>query len=1006
MVNAVRPAPVVVGAHEPDAMAQLRADELERYPMRDEDGDRSLEELAVLAATVCEAPLAAIVLYDGDREVVVAAHGFAASASGGLALSRALVDPTTSELVIVADASADTRFADAAFVAGEPHVRWLAAARLVSETGVAIGAVCVMDREPRERHDRGDRQLAMLPVLARQVMGVLELRASRRGEQRYRVLFDCNPLPMWVYDLETLRFLAVNDAAVGHYGYTREQFLAMTIADIRPKEDFSALVRAVAADPEGLGSSGVWRHQLADGRLIRVEISSHRLAFEGRRARLVLAHDVTSRLAAGEALKASEASLARAQRIAQLGSWELDLATGRLCWSDETYQIFGIDKQRFGATYDVFLATVHPEDRDAMQRAQVAALAGERKLDVEHRIVRNDGKVRWVHEVGELEFDASGRPRRLTGTILDITKRKRDELLQTLEGRILGSIVSSQPLEKILADVATAVEAVEPTAADAETGADSGDDGKQALLYRIRDLTAIAYEHDRKDRALRGSEERFRLLATATNDAVWDWDMRANELWWGNGVTRLFGVDIRDVDPGLAWWATRIHPDDRARVMLSLDTAIAQGASNWSDYYRFQRADGSYAHVQDRGQIVRDASGTAVRMIGGISDVTERRQLEQQLLRAQRLESLGTLAGGIAHDLNNTLQPILMTVDLLRAASSSAETLEDVAMIEACAQRGANMVKQLLAFARGGDVQRTPLALDVIAAELANILRDTFPKNIALTVDVAPDLSRVHANATQIHQLVLNLCVNARDAMPEGGTLNVSLRNARVDTIPPHAFGDPRLGDHVAIAVTDTGTGIPAEQLEQVFDPFFTTKEPGKGTGLGLSTAHAIARGHGGFVTVASTPGCGSTFRVYLPALAAAPDAPEVPAGPAERSADGATVLVIDDEEHVRKAVKRMLERNGYRVVLAASGDEAIEMFRAIHAQIDVVLVDLAMPGMDGSATIVGLSAIDPGVHIIGASGCPSPEFIAAVEQFVAKPFTVQAILDAIAGVLSRRAAP
>lgn len=1006
MVNAARPTPVVVGALAADAATALRMDELERFAMPDEDGDRSLEELVLLAATVCEAPLAVIVLYDGDREVVVAAHGFAARDSGGLALASAVLEPTASEPVVVADASTDARLAAAALVAGEPHVRWLAAARLVTEAGVAVGALCVMDRKPRERDARGDRHLAMLPMVARQVMAVLDLRARRRGEEHYRVLFDRNPLPMWVYDLETLRFLAVNDAAVKHYGYTREQFLAMTIADIRPREDHAALVRAVEIDSEGLGSSGLWRHRLVDGRMIRVEISSHRLTFEGRRARLVLAHDVTSRLAAGEALKASEASLARAQRIAQVGSWELDLATSRLTWSDETYRVFGIDKQRLGASYDAFLATVHPDDREAMQRAQTGALAGEHKLDVEHRIVRSDGQVRWVHEVGELEYDDLGRPRRLTGTVLDITKRKRDELLQTLEGRILNSIVSSQPLEKILADVATAVEAVEPSASGADTEAGTVDDGVQALRHRIRDLTAIAYEHDRKDRALRGSEERFRLLATATNDAVWDWDMRANELWWGNGVTRLFGVDMRDVDPGLAWWATRIHPDDRARVMLSLDTAIADGASNWSDYYRFQRADGSYAHVQDRGQIMRDASGTAVRMIGGISDVTERRHLEQQLLRAQRLESLGTLAGGIAHDLNNTLQPILMTVDLLRAASSNAEMLEDVAMIEACAQRGANMVKQLLAFARGGDVQRSPLALDAIAAELAKILRDTFPKNIALAVDVAPGLSRVVANATQIHQLVLNLCVNARDAMPDGGTLNVSLRNVRVDTIPPHAFGDARQGDHVAIEVTDTGTGIPAEQLEQVFDPFFTTKEPGKGTGLGLSTAHAIARGHGGFVTVASTPGCGSTFRVYLPALAAAPDAPEVPAGPAARPADGATVLVIDDEEHVRKAVKRMLERNGYRVVLATSGGEALETFRAMHAEVDVVLVDLAMPGMDGSATIVGLSAIDPGVHIIGASGCPSPEFIAAVEQFVAKPFTVQAILDAIAGVLSRRAAP
>lgn len=851
----------------------------------------------------------------------------------------------------------------------------------------------------------------------------------RRSEERHRLLFAHNPLPMWAFDNETLRFCAVNDAAIAHYGYTREQFLAMTIADIRPPEDVPAL-RAQLHGPEvGLGKSGIRRHRTADGRIIRVDISSHKIELDGRPGRVVLANDVTRELAALEALRASEASLARAQRIAHLGSWEVTLATNALSWSDEIYRMFGLERDGFLATYEAFLAAVHPDDREAMHAAHVRARHGHGKLDIEHRIITSDGRVRHVHELGELEFDGAGVPIRLTGTVLDITERKRDELRKSVEGRVLEAVSSGRSLAAILDEVVDAVEQLDPRcsarvlppaapapAASARALPISDRDGRLAatlvfaaadggpcepaqceLLARIRDLVAFAFEREAGQRELRASEERFRLLATGTNDAVWDYEVDTGCLWWSDGVTRLFGIDRNDLEPVLVSWTRRIHPEDERRVVEGFHGALAAAQASWSDEYRFKRADGTYARVLDRGQIIRDAAGRAVRVIGGITDVTERRELERQLLRSQRLESIGTLAGGVAHDLNNVLQPIMIEVDGLRDVAAAAGRLDDLAVIEGCAQRGAALVRRLLSFARGGEVPRGPLDLAAIGAELRRLIRDTFPKNIELAMLIAPELHCVRANATELQQVLLNLCVNARDAMPAGGSLRISFTNASVTEPPPHRYGEVTQGRHVVVEVADSGTGMTPEVMDRMFDPFFTTKELGRGTGLGLATAHAIVRSHAGFLTVESAPGAGSTFRVYLPATdelpASTSRAPRAPRGA------GQTILVVDDEVHIRTTTRRILERSGYRVLAAASGRDALEVFGS--EPIVAVIVDLAMPGLDGAATVAAIKALDPQARVIGASGLPSPEFLGMVHRFLPKPYTPAELLGALAEVIA-----
>ncbi|MBL9017071.1 MAG: response regulator, partial [Myxococcales bacterium] len=290
-----------------------------------------------------------------------------------------------------------------------------------------------------------------------------------------------------------------------------------------------------------------------------------------------------------------------------------------------------------------------------------------------------------------------------------------------------------------------------------------------------------------------------------------------------------------------------------------------------------------------------------------------------------------------------------------------------------------------------------PLDLAAIGAELRRLIRDTFPKNIELAMLIAPELHCVRANATELQQVLLNLCVNARDAMPAGGSLRISFTNASVTEPPPHRYGEVTPGRHVVVEVADSGTGMTPEVMDRMFDPFFTTKELGRGTGLGLATAHAIVRSHAGFLTVESAPGAGSTFRVYLPATdelpASTSRAPRAPRGA------GQTILVVDDEVHIRTTTRRILERSGYRVLAAASGRDALEVFGS--EPIVAVIVDLAMPGLDGAATVAAIKALDPQARVIGASGLPSPEFLGMVHRFLPKPYTPAELLGALAEVIA-----
>jgi PAS domain S-box-containing protein len=393
-------------------------------------------------------------------------------------------------------------------------------------------------------------------------------------------------------------------------------------------------------------------------------------------------------------------------------------------------------------------------------------------------------------------------------------------------------------------------------------------------------------------------------------------------------------------------------------------------------------------------------------VIHAFVDLTEKKKIEAQLLRSQRMESIGTLAGGIAHDLNNVLAPLLISVELLKEKVSDDAGRRLLESLEANVNRGASLVKQVLTFGRGIKGERITIHLKHIGDGIARMIRETFPKSLKFEIQCASGLWTVTGDPTQLEQVLMNLCVNARDAMPGGGTLSLRMENRVLDKNHTTVNLEAKPGNYVVISVSDTGTGMAPEIQDRIFEPFFTTKEQGKGTGLGLSTALAIVKSHGGFVNYYSEVGKGSVFRVYLPA---SPDAANVKPAAANQSrlphGNNELVLVVDDEEPIRILAKSMLERFGYRVLPAANGTEAVKLYTSHRNEIAAVITDMSMPGMDGPATIAALRAINPEVKVIGSSGrdvrdSATGVFNAGLVHFMSKPYTAETVLNMLHKVL------
>jgi PAS domain S-box-containing protein len=503
------------------------------------------------------------------------------------------------------------------------------------------------------------------------------------------------------------------------------------------------------------------------------------------------------------------------------------------------------------------------------------------------------------------------------------------------------------------------------------------------LVAAATAVASVAMRHEQTQHALRVSEERFRQMADTIDEVFWLQDARtykvlyvspAFESIWGLPRSAIY----EDVNAALRC----ALPQDRPAVEAAL--AVTDRFSEAE--FRIRRPDGAVRWLRAKRLPVITPGRPVDALVGVIHDVTERKELERQFLQAQRVESLGTLASGIAHDLNNVLTPILMAASALRSGLPDPARADLLKAVEDSARRGAALVQQVLSFARGveGDYQAVSLA------DVVRLMRDTVPRGIDIQTDVADTLPAVLGDTTQLHQVLLNLVLNARDAMPGGGRLTITAEV--VDN-----------GQAVCLAVTDTGTGIPLDLQDRIFDPFFTTKPTGYGSGLGLSTVASLVRGHGGRVAVESAPGQGTTFRIHLPvAPVVAPASVAEAATPlAPRDGQGAVVLLVDDEPAILSVVKLGLERFGYRVLTAESGPKALALLQAKRGEVAFVLLDVMMPDMDGIALAHAIAERHPGVAMAAATGLPSEQVLAGlrdagVVDCLAKPYDVRTVLRLI----------
>jgi two-component system, cell cycle sensor histidine kinase and response regulator CckA len=513
---------------------------------------------------------------------------------------------------------------------------------------------------------------------------------------------------------------------------------------------------------------------------------------------------------------------------------------------------------------------------------------------------------------------------------------------------------------------------------------------------------AIRSDITERKRAEEQIREQAALLDQA-QDAIMVRDLDQKILFWNKGAEHIYG-----------WTADEAIGKNIQELILKqpseqFETARKMVLENgeWIGETHQTRRDGASLVIESRWTLVRDEKGVPKSILIINTDITEKKRMEGQFLRAQRMESIGTLAGGIAHDLNNVLSPILMAIDMLQLKAADEASRKWLDVLRTNAERGADMVRQVLSFARGVEGERVALQPKHMIKEIIKILRETLPKSIEISFKIPNDLWIVSADATQIHQVLMNLCVNARDAMPDGGSISITAENVFLDENYARMHIEAKSGRFVMIGVSDTGPGMSPEIQSRIFEPFFTTKEMTKGTGLGLSTALTIVKSHGGFINVYSELHKGSQFTVYLPAL----DKPggadagtvqvDLPMG------NGELILVVDDEESIREITRGTLETFGYKVLTASDGTEALALYADKKNEIAVVLTDMVMPFMDGPATIRALQRMNPEVRIIAASGLGAGQrggegALEGVSVFLNKPYTAEKLLKTLAKVLQQ----
>jgi hypothetical protein len=646
-------------------------------------------------------------------------------------------------------------------------------------------------------------------------------------------------------------------------------------------------------------------------------------------------------------LATAQAWLAIAERLGRMGTWHYNVDRDLVHWSEELFAIHGVDPTG-PPSLDEYLSTVHRDDAERVRREIRRAIESQQGFDIEYRIVLPSDEIRWAHARGEF---------------------------------LPGSRSGQEPM----------------------------------LLGYCQDVT----EQERRLEAIQRGREQLAEAERQAHLGSWSYDVQADEMVGSDELDRILGIEATDA-PAFELYIARVHPDDRQRIHAAIRETI-EIPRPFDQELRWLHPDGKVRWLIAHAE-VEQQDGVTVRIVGFTQDITERRlaeeeraRLESMLHQSQRLESLGQLAGGVAHDFNNLLSAILsyasfVGTELASMAASSTdprhgELLADVAQINRAARRAAELTRRLLAFGRREVVRPVVLLLNDVVRDVEQLLRRSLGAHIELETRLDPDLWAVQADAGQLEQVLVNLAVNARDAMPGGGRLTIETANLHLDVESAPSWPALPPGRYVRLRVSDNGIGMTTQVANRAFEPFFTTKEKGEGSGLGLATVHGIIAQAGGGARIDSIPGAGTVITGVWPAT----DAPRTQAAPApddlgEGRATGQVVLVVEDEAPLREATRRMLARKGYVVLTAADGDEAIALTRSHGGPIDLLLTDIIMPRMLGKDVAAAIATLRPGIRVVFMSGHARSSLTSETLQpgvmLLEKPFSENELIRLIRRVL------
>ncbi|MFW6179179.1 MAG: PAS domain S-box protein [Desulfohalobiaceae bacterium] len=514
----------------------------------------------------------------------------------------------------------------------------------------------------------------------------------------------------------------------------------------------------------------------------------------------------------------------------------------------------------------------------------------------------------------------------------------------------------------------------------------------------------------RAESALQESQERLQHVLEATQDGIWDWDVQTEQAYYSPGYFQMLGYEGSEFPEHFQTWLQLVHPEDKDRVWQANQDCIQGRTEGFKVEFRMRARDGSWRWIMGRGKGVRrDSQGKALRMVGSHVDITEQKHMEVQLHQARKMEALGTLAGGVAHDFNNVLQIISGYTQLMQDRRPAQDKdSHDLLQIQGAVQRAAGLVQNLLYYSRRSEPALGALDLNQEILETSRILKQTLPRMIQLETDLQKDLWQIWADPVQVEQVLINLASNAADAMPEGGRLLLETRNMQLDQDSASRYLDCSPGDYVQLCVSDTGRGMDEELKKKIFDPFFTTKAVGQGTGLGLASVYGITQSLGGQVLCYSEEGRGTVFRIYFPAYQAETLQPRQHIQD-DSSVEGTeTILVVDDEPWIRELTQEALQGLGYRVVCAPDGETALEIYQSSNPNIDLVVLDLSMPGMGGRRCLQEILELDPGARVLLSSGyAPGEdkglqEYQERAVDFLGKPFQLSQLAAKIRQLLDR----